>query len=302
MAKSSCPNCTSSAIRAQNESYCARCGWNLERTGARLEVSLAQSRTLWFGLLVISTILLPFGIFGHLWTEYSAITAVFLLALLADGKQRLQLRSLRIAGSLLPAWDSTIAIDCEKDLRQKWQALFLLPARRDVRISIHGKGRIVTAAILLVFMVVLLFFLAWYAWVTARREGYLSDVPFWRFQVSCLASPLLAVGFGTWMDFRRGTRAKELLRHGEVAVGKVVAKLEPARGYYEYVFQDAQGRERFGAEKTSEKKLSVGMFVPVLYDSSNESDKYAYVRDDFFDILDPASMPVRTESSALASS
>jgi hypothetical protein len=302
MAKSSCPNCASPAIRAQHESYCARCGWNLERTGARLEVSLAQSRTLWFGLLVISTILLPFGIFGHLWTEHSAITAVFLLALLADGKQRLQLRSLRIAGRLSPARDSTMAIDCEKDLRQKWQALFLLPAPREVRISIHGKARIVTAAILFVFMVFLLFFLAWYAWVTARREGYLSDVPFWIFQVSCLASPLLAVGLGAWMDFRRGTRAKELLRHGEVAVGKVVAQLEPARGYYEYVFRDAQRRERFGAEKTSEHKLSVGMFVPVLYDSSNENDKYAYVRDDFFDILDPAGMPVRTESPILASS
>ncbi len=267
-----------------------------------MEVSLAQSRILWFGLLVISTMILPFGIFGHLWTEFSTIAAVFLLMLLADGRQRLQLRNLRTAGRLLPAGDSTIPIDCEKDLRQKWQGLFLLSAPRDVRISVHGKVRILTSALLFLFMVVLLFSVVWFAWTTARRDGYLSDVSFWTFQVSCLVPPLLAIGLGVWVDFRRGKRAKELLKHGEVAVGKVLTQLEPAKGYYEYVFRDAQGRERFGADKSSQNRLAAGMFVPVLYDPQEKSLRYAYVRGDFFDIFDPAGAPVHIDGLVLASS
>lgn len=301
MAVSSCPNCVRPALRAQKESYCAKCGWNLERTGARMEVNLAQSRVLWFGLLFLSTILLPFGIFGHLWTEYSAIAAVLLLALLADGKKRLQLRSLRTAGRSLPA-DSTISMDSERDLRQKWRALFLLTTPRDVRMSVHGKIRILTSALLLLFLLILLFSCASYAWVTARREGYLGDLSFWKFQVSCLIPPLLALGLGIWMDFRRGARAKELLKHGEVAVGTVVAELKTGRGYYEYVYRDAQGRERFGAAKGSENRLGVGLSVPVFYDPQEDSRKYAYVRADFFDILDPTGTPVRIDNPALASS
>lgn len=295
MAGGPCPQCLKPAQKVGSACYCSACGWNLQRACAHLEANVAQKRMLAVGLLSVSSIVLPFAIFGHLWREWGVLAGLFSLVLLVHIRERVQLTKLR-NNSKNVLWP-TDRIETEHGVNEqpKWHAILSLPLPRRIQLSVRGKRRIVTAVFVQVLLISLMFSLASFAWAEARRKGYLAEFSLWKFQAVCLSPNLIVLFAAAWSDYRRGVRARRLLEHGEIAIARIEDRLDTARDRVEYVFHDAAGREQRGSEKISSGKVSKNMLLPVIYERHDLSRKYIYVPEDFFEVLSESGCGIRIE-------
>lgn len=274
--KVACPRCHGATILGGGKPCCLACGWNLDAAETHAGHHL---KNVPIGIALLAGFyLLLFVVFrqrqGDSWSGWPfaifvVVGGIFLAqTLVKEWKALKQIEAIRkrttipasATGPARPEWDQTTL--------EGFRVLSSIARPRLVRMS--RRGKIDVAVLSLLSLVVLVPILAFFLEPATRETNWHSLL----FEIFWIVF-VVAGGFGLAREFRKQVRGRDLLREGEITLGRVTgqaftgSKHPKSRISYEY--QDRAGGQYQGSDTDQNRTLFEEMPIPIFYDSLNPS-------------------------------
>jgi hypothetical protein len=280
MPLSECPVCHQKPAYAGNVAYCPHCGWNRSLAISSLQTSLNST---FVGILMFA----GFAAFLYWGLKFNRTPALmifpFIPALVIPlnyffaRKKLARLKAMPVSQqdkkfprpSAVPSNFSTFADNASSEAptfrpSSRDEALLHAPAPRQIRMSKTGRIAMSVAAVGLSIFVIPMAASLYNHWNLYHSFANVQGLG-WMIAIEVIVA---LAAFGIW---RTQVRECNLLRNGEVAMGRVVSQFtdQKRNSTVQYEFTDSYGASHRGGGQDLTSQLVTGSGVAVFYDRDN---------------------------------